>query len=213
MIIRKRKRISLLRDPINLRPEILTQSNIPKPLHGLNPRTIMGKEKWDRIRFKAQKKTDYHCIACGIHKTNAKYHPWLEGHECWKMDYESGICEVIEIVPLCHSCHQFIHSGMLHSTQHFGNVDEVKDILQHGFDILSANKLDCFSGTFELAKIYGVKTKGVRPAYINFNNSLLWDDFKLKWEGKIYNSLFNSYGEWENHYLLGGNVDIIKKEE
>jgi len=56
---------------------------------------------------------DYHCWACGIHKTSAKYHRWLEAHEVYDIDYGTGRVEMKEVCALCHSCHQYIHDGRM----------------------------------------------------------------------------------------------------
>lgn len=48
-----------------LEPVVLTHQNIPKPLHGLNPRTIKGQQWWDVAGKLAD---EGYCIACGIAK-------------------------------------------------------------------------------------------------------------------------------------------------
>src|SRR6185295_5669264 len=61
-----------------LKPEILCHPHIPKPLHGVAPREIMGDDWWNSERQLVYASTDYHCAACGIHKSQAKKHEWLE---------------------------------------------------------------------------------------------------------------------------------------
>ncbi len=96
---------------------ILADFNIPKPLHGLNPRTIKGQGWWDEQRCKAYKKHNYHCWACGTHKSNGlvKDRLWLEAHEQYNyiIDKGKGVLTLREIVALCPACHNFIHSGRL----------------------------------------------------------------------------------------------------
>jgi len=189
--------------PVALKiPEILTHPNIPKPLHGLNPRTLLGKEWWDKTRYGAQEDYDYCCAACGVPKQEAKKHQWLEGHEYWNIDYTTGICEVVKIVPLCHYCHNFIHSGRLINLYSLGKKPkkEVIEILEHGFKILSENSLDCFPGTLKVAERVGARMFKVKAYTLPQEVALPWNGYKLRLEGKLYNSLFRSYEEWEEYY-------------
>lgn len=166
-----------------LRPEILLHSNIPKPLHGLNPRTLKGKEWWDKQRAKAYKKSNYHCIACGVHKTEAAIHQWLEAHECYEIDYKKGTATFTEIVALCHSCHNFIHSGRLDSL--FGQWKITRKVYaaikKHGKAVIKRAKL--------------------KPINITSDTVIEWSQWRLIIGKKQYKSKFRSYEEWEEFYL------------
>ena len=48
----------------NYDPTILTHPNIPKPLHGVNPRTIMGEDAWRELSSRLRKGVMF-CQACG----------------------------------------------------------------------------------------------------------------------------------------------------
>lgn len=184
-----------------MKPEILTHPHIPKPLHGLNPRTILGQEWWDQVRQEAYARYDYTCVACGVHKRNAKGPKWLEAHEYWKIDYTTGKCEVVSIEPLCHYCHNFIHSGRLSIiVGKQKSLDEVVAILEHGFRILSNNNLKCFPFTKRLAKYLGANTFGVKKYKLKVNPELKWKDYVLILNGKEYYSKWNSVDEWSTHW-------------
>jgi len=190
-----------------MKPEILCHPHIPKPMHGLSPRTIMGQEWWNIERQKVYASTEYHCAACGVHKRDAKGFKWLEAHEYWKIDYEKGICEILSIEPLCHYCHNFIHSGRLSMVINKDkSKKEVMEILEHGFRILSEHKLKCFPFTLDLAKQLKCKTFRVKPYEMPEEKMpwekgyIRWGDWKLVWEGKVYWSKFKSFEEWRKHY-------------
>jgi len=182
-------------------PKILTHPNIPKPLHGLSPRALKGKAWWDRVRHAAYESTDYKCLACGIHKTEAKGPKWLEAHEYWDIDYQKGICKVEKIIPLCHYCHNFIHSGRLYMIVGIEKPkQECIEILEHGFKILKDNKLKCFYNTLEIAEILGANTFKVKAAKIKVNPEIKWGDWKLILEGQEYHSKFKDALEWLKYY-------------
>lgn len=117
-----------------LRPEVLLHPNVPKPMHGVAPRVILGRAWWDATRKAAYASTDYHCVACGVHKTCAAFHRWLEGHELYEIDYRRGRMTYVETVPLCHACHAFIHCGRLKAMLDKGEVTKQKhdEIMAHG---------------------------------------------------------------------------------
>lgn len=163
-------------------PIYLTHPNIPKPLHGVNPRSIKGKDWWDRERYKAYFKHDYHCWACGIHKSKAKYFQWLEGHEEYNIDYITGRVELKGIIALCHSCHNFIHSGRLRMRLNKGEIttEQYNDILCHGMDILRASNLI-----------------RITP---NTENIASWEKWHLVIEGEKYYSPYKDINDWQQHY-------------
>lgn len=182
------------------RPEILLHPNVPKPLHGLNPRTVMGRVWWDKTRFAAQEKTGFRCAACGVHKTEAKGHKWLEGHEFFSIDYTTGRCEVVEIVSLCNYCHNFIHSGRLYVTRGI-SLERKKEILRHGFKVLTDAGIHQVSeATGEVARLLQVSPPVLLSTiYINVPE-IEWTAWHLIIEGKRYESKFKSYMEWKRHY-------------
>ena len=124
--------------PLVLRPEILLCENIPGPMQGLAPRVIFGKKWWDKTRKEAYRSTLYHCAACGVYKGEAKFRPWLEGHELYHIDYRRGRMIYLETVPLCHCCHNYIHSGRLKILLTQGKISHKKytEIIKHGDTIL-----------------------------------------------------------------------------
>lgn len=198
---------------LKLKPEILSHPNIPKPLHGISPRTIMGQAWWDKTRRDVYASTNYHCIACGVPKESAKEHKWLEAHEFYKIDYTRGVVTIESIEPLCHFCHNFIHSGRLAMI-----IDKeiprglAVEILEHGFFILSINKLKCFPGTLELAKVIGACTFKVK-AYAVPEDTVAWGDWRLVFRGIEYHSNFSCYDEWEKHYSFfkGASMPLQRK--
>jgi len=184
------------------RPELLSSTHIPKPLHGLNPRTLLGKTWWDKKRQEVYASTGFHCACCGVAKLEAKKHKWLEAHEIVTVNYSTGICEIKEIVPLCHYCHMFIHSGFLFTTMGKRNGHskaEVKKILDHGFKILNENYLNCFPSTLDLGNELKCKTLNVSPSQMP-KTTLPWKAFVLLFEGKTYKSKFKNANEWRKYY-------------
>lgn len=183
-------------------PEILLHPNIPKPLHGINPRTIMGQEWWDIEREKAYSKYDYECWACGVGKSRAKYHRWLEAHEIYDFDYKNGTLTFKELCALCHSCHNYIHNGRLKVLYYRGQIEREKfvDILQHGTNILISNKLPVNFFAYNVMKETNVKLpKNVKVQLLDSGN-VSWSDWKLIFEGKAYKSNFRNIYEWQEYY-------------
>lgn len=190
-----------------IRPELLTHPNIPKPLHGTNPRSILGQEWWDKTRKQTYARNDYHCMACGIHKSQDKFHNWLEAHESYSIDYESGRVVLNEIVALCHSCHNFIHSGRLQAMVASGETSEEKAIyiLKRGFAILKANNLEPFWGTaYAFSEMAGRDDLIERIEALKKKQDVViqqdWSKWHLEIDGVKHYGKFKSQIDWQIQY-------------
>lgn len=182
-----------------MKPEILTHPNLPKPLHGLSPREIMGQAWWDITRRQVYASTDFHCVGCGTHKNNAKGPKWLEAHEYFTINYELGQAEITSIEPLCHYCHNFIHSGRLEMIMGKDKTKaEVIEILNHGFAILERNNLKSFPYTVELAEKLGMDPDV--EVYEVPTSKVKWDAWRLLWNGKLYKPTTKNFEEWVKKY-------------
>lgn len=184
------------------KPWLLSQSNIPKPLHGVNPRTIMGKSEWDNFRIGVYASTGYHCAACGVHQSDAMFHKWLEAHEDYQIDHNKGKITVRGVEPLCHACHSFIHSGFLFVQLQKGikSRDDAKLILRHGFGVLNSAKLPAFVGLKNVVLASGYKDIWQGEWLHPQRSNVAWSDWRMVWKGKEYKPLLTSLDEWKRHY-------------
>ena len=166
-----------------LNPKLLGQANVPKPLHGINPRTIMGATAWKNVRSVSLRTTPY-CTACG------KETPFLDLHEDYNIDYKKGIMSLNQYVTLCRDCHQFIHSGLLLNfmAQKKISVPEGKRILKHGLAICKEHNVKVFSGTFNLANKLKIDTKGIQ-AWKPPSSRVPWENWRLVFNNKTHYGL------------------------
>jgi hypothetical protein len=169
-----------------LRPEVLLLPQIPKPLHGIAPRVVLGNKWWDQTRQEAYKSTDYHCVACGVHKTEARGPKWLEAHEVYRTDYIIGRLYFIEAVPLCHFCHNSIHQGRLQALLDKHQITQRKftSIIQHGERVLAGAGL-------------------VKPPPYE-GRMAEWGSWRLVINRRMYKPKFKCMEDWARHF----NVDL-----
>lgn len=189
-------------------PILLTHPNIPKPLHGTAPRTILGDEWWNKQRQLAYAENDYHCQACGIHKSKDRFHNWLEAHEDYSINYSTGKVKLNKIVALCHTCHNFIHSGRLGALYRkgFEPQDKVEYILKRGFWVLKSNNLEPFWGTaFLYTEVFSnldlldrveELKKKQEPSRICQD----WSKWHIEIDGVNHYGKFKSLDEWQQAY-------------
>lgn len=201
-----------------VRASLLAHPNIPKPLHGIAPRAIKGQEWWDSIREGVYALYKYRCSACGIHRDAAPYYQWLEAHECYNIDYDTGRVTLREIVGLCHACHNFIHSGRMTALVGKGEMSPTKaiEILERGFVRL---KRAGFLPNPVAARLWCLLKKGMddkqAQVYLAQNGlkwvkpepweNIPWNEWHLLFEGEKYYSKFENIAAWAAHY--GGTDD------
>lgn len=164
--------------PVVVNPSILLHPQIPKPMHGMAPRTVLGQAWWNREREAAYQSTNYHCEACGVSKWEAKYKQWLEAHEVYQIDYLKGRMVYERASPLCHYCHNYIHAGRLQWLFETRRINHQKyaSIIQHGDAVLKQAGL-------KRPKPYEGPTAG-------------WTQWRLVINGKEYAGKFKSMEDW-----------------
>lgn len=164
-------------------PSLLLHQNIPKPLHGIAPRVVLGRKWWDGTRMEAYKSTGFRCAACGVRASDAKFKQWLEAHEVYAFDYKNLRLTYLYTVPLCHACHSFIHCGRLRVMKDKGKLSEevYREIIAHGKNVLECAGLPP-SGEPETSK----KTK--------------WNDWRMEINGKLYGPSTRSYVAWKRGF-------------
>jgi len=191
------------------RPKLLLDGTIPRPMHGVNPRSIMGKKWWDEERKRAFEYNNYHCHCCGVYKRDAKFFSWLEGHEIYRVDYAKCRMVFRGVVALCHACHAVVHAGR--TTQLYLNERMTEDkfdaIVKHGQALFKKYKLDkpiafrfmelIYQGQFveDANAIISEEYKDTKP--LNLNR---WDEWRLWFQGKLYPPKHKTMDAWSDHY-------------
>lgn len=92
----------------DLRP-LIAMPNIPRPLHGVNPRTLLGVSTWNHMRKACYAKANDTCEICGYKPDNLRHR---HGHEVYEIDYANGTAKFVKVFCVCSMCHlACIHTG------------------------------------------------------------------------------------------------------
>lgn len=186
--------------PNFVKPELLLHPPIPRPLHGLNPRTIKGQAWWDKHRKKAFELNNHCCWACGVHKSSAYKHNYLEGHEIYDIDYKHGRARFKAVAGLCYGCHAFIHQSRLAMLLDAGQIPflEYRHVVDRGADILYA------AGLLKQYNVIQAQALNVEDLAGCTKDSLVpWSSWRLIIGDKAYPPRFPSYTAWRTHYQKG----------
>jgi len=195
-------------------PLLLLHPPLPDPLHGVNPRTINGRKWWDATRKEAYAKHGDRCWACGIHKNDARFRKHLEAHECYAIDYRQGIAHLDQVVALCHSCHNYIHSNRMLRQMAEGHMNRSKylQILAHGERQLNPILENC--PTWEIGKRWRIPDQETQPFQLAFPQVAIaglseippqsewakWSQWRLVVDGVEYYSPFKNQAEHDAFY-------------
>jgi hypothetical protein len=174
------------------RPELLLASTIPKPLHGVNPRTIMGPAAWDILRKQVYAASGHRCVACGVRQAAEPNFGRLEAHEVYDINWAKARMWLSEIVALCVPCHLFIH---------------------HGQAIRMLVSREISTATFEYIMEHGgVVTKGLKhPVHRYYDNKRDWADWRLIWNGQEYGPSTSSFAEWKAKYKAIDDLPHVRR--
>lgn len=179
--------------PWKAEPSLLLCPNVPKPMHGLAPRVVLGQPWWNKERRAAYESTNFHCAACGVHQYDAKSRQWLEGHEWYDIDYRRGLMTYVRTVPLCNYCHNYIHDGRMKALLDAGKLHHSKyaAILQHGDRILREAGL---------SKAHRIDRDEAMKKMILNGEVADWSKWHLVIGRTRYKGLFDSLQEWIDYH-------------
>lgn len=199
--------------------QILTMPNIPHPLHGLAPRTIMGASRWKLTKTKEKMRADYHCEICGREFSINK----LDVHEIYDVFYDERYSKFNRYVCACALCHQACHSGRNLALYTKGDKYTTKEYM-----------LELAERTFRLVNQWNMQNIEKEPLklcdtwltwakhpdlkedienYIDRYeiefykqptdswNEDNWDKWYLQYNGKKYPTLYKTIEEWKEKYV------------
>jgi len=108
-------RIGKFRLYIELVPETSWYSNL---------RNKVGRDLWDKIRYKVYRGAGYKCSVCGKGKVS------LYCHEVWEYDDDKHIQKLKGFVALCFECHMIKHIGFAGIQGEDGKLD-YNNLIRH----------------------------------------------------------------------------------
>lgn len=80
---------------------------VPMPCWGRNVRSRLRPFVWELIRQDTLEKSGVRCAGCG----RRRRHWNLDCHEVWRYEDETLTQRLVDIVAMCHDCHEIRHLG------------------------------------------------------------------------------------------------------
>lgn len=179
---------------------LIAMPNIPKPTHGLAPRTLLGVAAWNGMRKAAYAEANNTCEICGAKPENLRHR---HGHEVYEIDYEKGTVKFVRVFCVCALCHLgCIHSGRAITLYKQGNPLYPKDFLLEGAE-----------HAFKIINEYNQEhPKADLRAYATFLDYLKCDELREpmeklidKYHAKFYKEDSKKVADWGDWKLIIGN--------
>lgn len=196
---------------------LIGMPNVPIPLHFQNPRTIMGKAKWDIMRKRCYMNANYTCEVCGAYLGCKN----CQAHEAYEINYTTYTSTFKRLICICPQCHNAIHSGRTFSCYKnnergyerdklLANLKRAARLIQEwNLNHPNEEPLRLFSAYYQwlqdpklgkwalpIFNQYGLKL--YRPCEED-NVPANWKKWKLVYNGKEYYSKFESIEEWQDY--------------
>lgn len=210
--------------PVGSSVRLLTMPNVPRPLHGLPPRKIMGQTNWDKMRKRCYYNAEYKCEVCGCEPPKGKLH----AHELYDIDYIKGTSTFRRCIAVCADCHNFIHSGRLITLYKQGNPlypkEYVLNVVEKGFKLIGDHNtkyhddLKAYATFLEYLKVPELRNaveRFIKKYNISFysepNEIADWGDWKLVWNNREYATPYKNKEEWEAAMVEYGKTDTKRQ--
>jgi hypothetical protein len=88
---------------------------VPSSCWFTNVRTCVSQQDWERLRRMITRRARQQCEACGA-KERRTVRRWLEAHERWAYDDQTGVQALRRLICLCSDCHLATHLGYANVT-------------------------------------------------------------------------------------------------
>ena len=196
----------------DLRP-LIAMPNIPKPLHGVNPRTLLGPCNWNKMRKACYAAADDTCEICGAKPENLRHR---HGHEVYEISYSQGTAKFVRVFCVCSLCHlACIHTGRAITLWKQDNPLYPTEFLlqgaEHAFKIISEYNKDnpkadlrAYSTFLEYLKYDELREpmeKLINKYNIKFYTEVTdmvdWGNWKLIIDDKEYYTPYKNEKDWE----------------
>lgn len=204
---------------------LITMPNVPRPLHGLPPRKIMGQANWDRMRKRCYYDAGYKCEICKCEPPKGQLH----AHELYSYDWLEGTGKFERCIAICKQDHDFIHSGRLITMLKNGNPlypkSYVLGVVEKGFKLISEynathrNKkpLKAYSTFLEYLKVPEIREdmeKLIKKYGIEFyeepTHIAKWSDWRLLYGTKEYPTPYKDVAEWQTAMEQNAKQDTMR---
>lgn len=208
---------------------IIAMPNLPKPLHGQAPRTLLGTKVWNEMRNECYEKANDTCEICGYKPENMRDR---HAHEVYSIDYENGTSTFVRTICLCSRCHVYgIHSGRAITLHKKGNplfgTQQMLDGAENVFRIISEynadhpdkpelRAYDTFLDYLKCDDLREPMEKLIKKYHIKFytedkNKLAKWGDWKMIIGNKEYPTPYEDYQAWEKAMEENNKVDTDRK--
>ena len=196
----------------DIRP-LIAMPNIPRPLHGVNPRTLLGASTWNRMRKFCYNQANDTCEICGYKPENLRHR---HGHEVYEIDYAKGTAKFVKVFCVCSMCHlACIHTGRALTLWKKDNPLYPTEFLlngaEHAFKIISEYNHDypdadlrAYSTFLDYLKHDELKrpmeeliAKYNIKFYTEVEDMVEWKDWKLIIGDREYQTPYTSESEWK----------------